>query len=340
LRRELVAASDLFWRISMRRTAVVALGGNAFTREGQRGTYAEQAGNALAMAHSVNALIQGGWNVAIVHGNGPQVGSLAIQQEESAALVPAQPLFALDAMTEAQLGSMIALSLRRVSRGQVEAVAVVTHTVVSMQDPSFLNPTKPIGPFLTAEQVKELADIRGWTIAEDAGRGYRRMVPSPTPVSIVESAAIRTLIASGAVVIAAGGGGIPVVAAEDGYVGVDAVVDKDYAAEQLATSIGADTLILVTAVEQVHLNFGTPQQRALDLVTCAEAERWLAEGQFPAGSMGPKVHAAIRFLKNGGRRVVITTPELAAEALEPAADSTPRVGTTIVLSDSLAAANP
>jgi carbamate kinase len=323
----------------MRRTAVVALGGNAFTREWQRGTYAEQASNALAMAHSVYALIQGGWNIAIVHGNGPQVGSLAIQQEESAALVPAQPLFALGAMTEAQLGSMIVLSLRHVSRGQVEAVAVVTHTVVSMEDPAFLHPTKPIGPFLTAEQVKELADTRGWTIAEDSGRGYRRMVPSPKPVSIVESAAIRTLIAGGAVVIAAGGGGIPVAAAEDGYVGVDAVVDKDYAAEQLATSIGADTLILVTGVEQVQLNFGTPRQRPLDMITSAEAERWLAEGQFPEGSMGPKVHAAIRFLKNGGRRVVITTPELAAEALEPAADGTPRVGTTIVLSDSLAAAN-
>ena len=153
----------------MRRTAVVALGGNAFTREWQRGTYAEQASNALAMAHSVYALIQGGWNIAIVHGNGPQVGSLAIQQEESAALVPAQPLFALGAMTEAQLGSMIALSLRHVSRGQVEAVAVVTHTVVSMEDPAFLKPTKPIGPFLTAKQAKELADTRGWTIAEETG---------------------------------------------------------------------------------------------------------------------------------------------------------------------------
>jgi carbamate kinase len=209
-----------------------------------------------------------------------------------------------------------------------------------MEDPAFLKPTKPIGPFLTAKQAKELADTRGWTIAEDSGRGYRRIVPSPKPVSIIESAAIRSLIASGAVVIAAGGGGIPVAAAEDGYVGVDAVVDKDYAAEQLGTSIGADTLILVTGVEQVQLNFGTPQQRPLDLITSAEAERWLADGQFPEGSMGPKVHAAIRFLKNGGRRVVITTPELAAEALEPAADGTLRVGTTIVLSDSLAAANP
>ena len=323
----------------MRRTAVVALGGNAFTREGQRGTYAEQASNSLAMAHSINALIQAGWNVAIVHGNGPQVGSLAIQQEEGAALVPAQPLFTLGAMTEAQLGSMIALSLRHASRGQLETVAVVTHTVVAIDDPAFSNPTKPIGPFFTLDQVKELADTRGWIMAEDSGRGYRRVVASPKPVAIVESKAIRLLIAGGAVVIAAGGGGIPVVAAEDGYVGVDAVVDKDYAAEQLASSVGADTLVLITGVEQVQLDFGTPRQRALEMMTCAEAERWLGEGQFPEGSMGPKVRAGIRFLKNGGRRVVITTPELAVEALEPVAEGKPRVGTTIVLSDFMAAAN-
>jgi carbamate kinase len=323
----------------MRRTAVVALGGNAFTREGQRGTYAEQCANALAMAHSTNALIQSGWNVAIVHGNGPQVGSLAIQQEEGAELVPAQPLFTLGAMTEAQLGSLIALALRRASRGRVEAVAIVTHTVVSLDDPAFAHPTKPIGPFFAADQVAELADTRGWTMAEDSGRGYRRVVPSPRPILIVESAAIRTLIATGTVVIAAGGGGIPVVASDDGYVGVDAVIDKDYAAEQLASSIGADTLLLVTGVEQVQLDFGKPTQRAIDLMTSAEAERWLDDGQFPEGSMGPKVRAGIRFLKNGGRRVVITTPELAPEALAPVEDGRPRAGTTIVLADSLAKVN-
>jgi carbamate kinase len=320
----------------MRRTAVIALGGNAFTREGQRGTYAEQSANALAMAHSTNALIESGWNVAIVHGNGPQVGSLAIQQEESSALVPAQPLFALGAMTGAQLGSLITLSLRRASRGRVEAVSIVTHTVVSLDDEAFTNPTKPIGPFFEADRADELADTRGWTMAEDSGRGYRRVVPSPKPLSILEISAIRSIIASGGVVVAAGGGGIPVVAADDGYVGVDAVIDKDYAAEQLASSIGADTLVLVTGVEQVQLDFGKPTQRALDLITSAEAQHYLAEGQFPEGSMGPKIRAGIRFLNNGGRRVVITTPDLAAEALEPVADGRPRVGTTIVLSNSLA----
>jgi carbamate kinase len=314
----------------MRRTAVVALGGNAFTRAEQRGTHSEQADNAFAMAQAINALITGGWHVAIVHGNGPQVGSLAIQQEEGAAYVPAQPLFTLGAMTEAQLGSMIALSLRRASGGELETVAVVTHTVVSADDPAFTRPTKPIGPFFSAEQAGQLAEARNWVMVEDSGRGYRRVVPSPKPVSIVESRAIGLLIAGGAVVIAAGGGGIPIMETDEGYVGVDAVVDKDYAAEQLATSIGADTLVLVTGIEQVQLDFGTPRQRALDLISCADAERWLAEGQFPEGSMGPKIRAATNFLRHGGSRVVVTTPELAAVALAETPDGRPRAGTVIV----------
>lgn len=323
----------------MRKTAVVALGGNAFTREGQRGTYAEQSANALEMAHGTNALIEGGWNIAIVHGNGPQVGSLAIQQEEGRDLVPAQPLFALGAMTEAQLGSLIVLALRRASHGRVEAVSIVTHTVVSLDDEAFTRPTKPIGPFFSEDMVQELQDTRGWTMQEDSGRGYRRVVPSPKPIAILESSQIRSMITSGVIVIAAGGGGIPVVSADEGYSGVDAVVDKDYAAEQLATSIGADTLVLVTGVAQVQLDFGKPTQRGLGLMTTAEAERYLAEGQFPEGSMGPKIRAAIRFVNNGGRQAVITTPELAADALEPVLEGQPRVGTTIVLATSLAGVN-
>lgn len=320
----------------MRRSVVVALGGNAFTKEGQRGTYLEQSTNAMAMAHGTYSLILAGWNVAIVHGNGPQVGSLAIQQEEGADFVPAQPLFQLGAMTEAYLGSMISLALRRASHGRVEAVAVVTHTVVAPDDPAFDRPTKPIGPFFPAAEVEELTGERGWTMVEDSGRGWRRVVPSPRPISIVESTAIRTLVNSGAVVIAAGGGGIPVVATEDGYVGVDAVVDKDYAAEQVASSIGADTLVLVTGVEKVAINFGTPDMRNLDVMTTREAEAYLAEGQFPEGSMGPKVRAAISFVRNGGRRAVITTPELVAEALADTGEGPNRIGTTILLADSMA----
>jgi carbamate kinase len=320
----------------MRKTAVVALGGNAFTREGQQGSYAEQAVNALAMAHSTNALIQGGWNIALVHGNGPQVGSLAIQQEEGVSLVPPQPLFALGAMTQAQLGSLIALSLRRASRGRVQAVSLVTHVVVSLDDEAFENPTKPIGPFFDAAAVRELSDTRGWTMVEDSGRGYRRVVPSPKPQSILEIDAIKAIVDSGSVVIAAGGGGIPVVAAEDGFTGVDAVVDKDYAAQQLASSLGADTLVLVTGVEQVQLDFGKPTQRAIEIMNTSEAEKYLSEGQFPEGSMGPKIRAGLRFLQSGGRQVVITTPELAAEALEPVAAGQRRVGTTMVLAGDLA----
>ena len=320
----------------MRRSVVVALGGNAFTKEGQRGTYTEQSTNALAMAHGTYTLIQSGWNVAIVHGNGPQVGSLAIQQEEGADFVPAQPLFQLGAMTEAYLGSMISLALRRASQGRVEAVAVVTHTVVAFDDPAFDRPTKPIGPFFPAAEVEGLTSERGWTMVEDSGRGWRRVVPSPRPISIVESAAIRTLVNSGAVVIAAGGGGIPVVATEEGYVGVDAVVDKDYAAEQVASSIGADTLVLVTGVDKVAINFGKPDMRMLDVMTTTEAEAWLAAGQFPEGSMGPKVRAAIDFVRNGGRRAVITSPEMVAEALASTGAGPDPIGTTIVLSESLA----
>jgi carbamate kinase len=323
----------------MRKTAVVALGGNAFTREGQQGSYAEQAENALAMAHSTNALIQCGWNVAVVHGNGPQVGSLAIQQEEGVTLVPPQPLFALGAMTQAQLGSLIALALRRASRGRVQAVSLITHVVVSLDDEAFENPTKPIGPFFDADDVRELSDTRGWTMVEDSGRGYRRVVPSPKPRAILEIDAIRAIVDSGAVVIAAGGGGIPVVSSDDGYTGVDVVVDKDHAAQQLASSLGADTLVLVTGVEQVQLDFGKPTQRAIEIMTTTEAEKHLGDGQFPEGSMGPKIRAGLHFLNSGGRRVVITTPELAAEALEPVSPGQRRVGTTMVLASNLAGAN-
>lgn len=323
----------------MRRSVVVALGGNAFTKEGQRGTFDEQEFNALTMAQGTFQLLQSGWNVAIVHGNGPQVGSLAIQQEEGAELVPAQPLFSLGAMTEAYLGSLIALALCRASHGSVQAVAIVTHTVVDADDPAFSRPTKPIGPFFTGAQVDQLATERGWTMVEDSGRGWRRVVASPKPISIVESGAIRTLVDSGSVVIAAGGGGIPVVATPDGYVGVDAVVDKDYAAEQVAASIGADTLVLVTGVEKVAIDFGKPTQRSLDVMTAAQAQAYLDEGQFPEGSMGPKVRAAIDFVQHGGRRAIITSPESVAEALEAGLrfdGDKPLPGTSIVLTQSTA----
>ncbi|MGH9003633.1 MAG: carbamate kinase, partial [Acidimicrobiia bacterium] len=285
----------------MAKTAVVALGGNALTREGQEGTHEQLAANAMAMARSVSSLLRDHWRVVLVHGNGPQVGNLAIQQEEGTDVVPEQPLFSLGAMTQGQLGSLFALALRKVLGSRApEIVPLVTHSEVDPADPAFSHPTKPIGPFLTPEEAQAFAAERGWAVREDAGRGWRRVVPSPEPVRILESGAIRALLDAGVVVIAAGGGGIPVTPTATGHQGVDAVIDKDYAAERLATSLGADALVLVTSVEAVLLDYGTPQQRAMLEMSVDDAEAHLSDGQFPEGSMGPKVRAAVRFLRHGG----------------------------------------
>jgi carbamate kinase len=315
----------------MPRTAVVALGGNAFTREGQTGTYADQTQNAAEMARAVCALRKAGWNVVLVHGNGPQIGNLAIQQEDGAALVPPQPLFCLGAMTQGHLGSLITMALHKTAcRDDIEVAALVTHVIVSLDDPAFGRPSKPIGPFFPEDEATRLARTRGWTIAEDAGRGYRRVVPSPEPKGIVEAATLRTLVERGVVIVAAGGGGIPVVDSGKGFSGVDAVIDKDYAAETLATLLHAEALVLVTGVSHVALDFGTPKQRAISEIRVEEAERHLADGQFPEGSMGPKVRAGTRFLRNGGRTVVITTPERALGALQEQPGLDGRGGTRIV----------
>jgi carbamate kinase len=315
----------------MSRTAVVALGGNAFCREDQRGTYAEQAHNARAMAQAVHALRRTGWDVVLVHGNGPQVGNLAIQQEEGADLVPPLPLSALGAMTQGQLGSLITMSLHQTApRERLEVATVLTHVEVSLDDPAFATPRKPIGPFFSAEVATTMTETRGWTMAEDAGRGYRRVVPSPEPRAIVEATTISRLVADGVIVIAAGGGGVPVVDDGHGFTGVDAVIDKDYAAQQLANQLGAEALVLVTGVAHVALDFGTPRQRLIREIDVTEAERHLADGQFPEGSMGPKVRAGIRFLHRGGSRVVITTPDYAASALRDVPGLDGRMGTRIV----------
>jgi carbamate kinase len=300
----------------MSRTAVVALGGNAFIGAGRTGTYDEQTRNVTAMADTVWALRRAGWNVVVVHGNGPQIGNLAIQQDEGAALVPPQPLFSLDAMTQGQLGSMIAMALHGAARpDRPEIAALVTHVEVALDDPDFAVPHKPIGPFFSEPDAERLAQERGWLMSEDSGRGFRRVVPSPEPLQIVESTTLRTLVASGALVIAAGGGGVPVVSGPHGYTGIDAVVDKDYAAQVLASSLEAEALVMLTGVPHVLLDFGTPQSRAVAELPVDEAERYLKEGQFPEGSMGPKVRAAIRFIRGGGRTAVISTPDGALGAL-------------------------
>jgi carbamate kinase len=320
--------------MEMDRIAVIALGGNAFTRAGQAGTYEEQEANALTMARAVRALLRAGWGVVVVHGNGPQVGSLAIAHEESAGVIPPQPLFNLGAMTQGQMGSLISLALRRVSGWpRVQPAALVTHVTVDPADPAFAHPSKPIGPFLGRAEAEDLAARRGWSIVEDSGRGYRRVVPSPEPVDILETGAILALIQAGYVVVAAGGGGVAVVSTPDGYRGIDAVIDKDYAAQRLAGSLLAEALVLVTGVETVMLDFGTPGQRAVEEMTVEEAERHLADGQFPPGSMGPKVRAATRFLRAGGRVAVITTPELVYPSLEGRASQLEGTGGTSIVRD-------
>jgi carbamate kinase len=295
--------------------ALIALGGNALCGADQRGTYAEQRENARAMAASIGELIGTGWQVVVVHGNGPQVGALGVQQEAAATLVPPQPLFSLSAMTQGYLGSLIALALHERLGRDHQVVSVVTHVVVHGDDPAFAEPSKPIGPFYSATEARRLATERRWTMAEDAGRGFRRVVPSPEPLGILEADTIRQLVDAGIVVIACGGGGVPVAMSVDGYAGVDAVIDKDLAAQRLGSALGVHALALVTSVPAVQLGHGTPRQHDLHELGVDDAARYLAEGQFAAGSMGPKMAAAIRFIREGGEAVAITTPRLLASTL-------------------------
>ena len=312
-----------------RGTAIVAIGGNALTAEGQAGTADEIAANAALMASSLAELVRAGWQVAVVHGNGPQVGNLAMQQDAGEQLVPVQPLHQLCAMTQGQLGSVLVRAIDR-ECGPGRAVCIVTHVGVDIKDPAFAHPTKPIGPFFSEQQAHAYAADRGWTVTEDAGRGWRRVVASPRPASIIEVDAVRTLLAAGHVVLAAGGGGVAV--EEGSLTGVDAVIDKDHASAALATAAGATELYLLTGVDCVLLDFGTPLERPAHRLTAEEAAQHLADGQFPPGSMGPKVAAALSFLQDGGHRAIITS----AGRLSAAVAGDPTAGTSIERSQAAA----
>ncbi|HEU0114885.1 MAG TPA: carbamate kinase, partial [Thermomicrobiales bacterium] len=292
--------------------AVVAIGGNALIKDGQRGTIQEQMANALEMSRQLAAIVAAGWRLVVTHGNGPQVGFILLRSDRSADFLPRLPLDLCVADSQGGVGYIVADAL---SRALAEAgdprpvAALLTRTVVSPADPAFAAPTKPIGPFLPREEAERHRDDDGWAIAEDAGRGWRRVVPSPQPLRIVELDAIAALVAAGQIVIAAGGGGIPVVEeGPDRYVGVEAVIDKDLASSLLAAALGADLLLISTGVPRVSIDFGKPSQRDLDRLTVDEARRHLAAGQFPPGSMGPKMLAAIRFLEAGGPEALITSP--------------------------------
>lgn len=307
------------------RTAVIAFGGNAFVPEGASGAYDEQASAIEEMAHVVTEVCNRGYRVVVTHGNGPQVGALAIQQEESVDMVPSQPLFALGAMSQGQLGHLLTVGIRNALADQVAVSALVTHVLVDAHDEAFSTPSKPIGPFFSQQEAQRLGAERGWTVRQSSADGYRRVVASPMPADVIEIDTLRTLVEAGVLVIAGGGGGVPLVRSADGRLrGVDAVIDKDRVARRMATALEAELLVLVTGVPGVALDFGTDSERLVDEMTVAEARDHLADGQFPPGSMGPKVESAVNFLADGGQRVVITSGHFVADALDD------RHGTRIV----------
>jgi len=290
--------------------ALVAFGGNAMLPDHQRGLQSEQMRNAQKAAELMVHIVRKGYELIIVHGNGPQVGNLLIQMEEAAAKIPPYSLDVCDAMTEGSMGFMLERALvnelRRHSIDK-EVASLVSQVVVDKDDPAFAKPTKPVGPFYEKARADELARDKAWTMVEDAGRGYRKVVPSPRPIDVVNNRIIRELVEAGRIVIAAGGGGIPVILNGNGlFEGVEAVIDKDYAASLLAREVKADLFIILTAMERVFIDFGKPGQREAPVLTVDEARRHLAEGQFPPGSMGPKIRAAIEYIEAGGREVLIT----------------------------------
>lgn len=298
---------------------VLAIGGNAIIKEGQKGTIEEQIQNLLESSEPVLDLMEQGHTVVITHGNGPQVGNTLIRGEMAKSVIPEYPLDVYGAETQGNIGYLIQQTFKNkmVERNINKTIAtVVTQSIVSKEDPAFENPTKPIGPFFSKEEMEKIVAERGLTFVEDAGRGYRRVVPSPKPIKIVEKEAIETLVDNGISVISTGGGGIPVIENDGKLEGIEAVIDKDFASALLAAEIKADFLFILTGVEQVAINFGKPDQQNLSEMTVEEALRYLDEGQFPKGSMGPKIEAAIMFLEKGGKNVVITSIDKLQEALE------------------------
>jgi len=290
---------------------VLALGGNAILQRGQKGTYQEQYENIRSTMAQIANLVNDGFRLVIVHGNGPQIGATVIRHELGQAKVPPMPLHACGAETQGFLGYIIQQSLRDelAKLGAQRTVAtIITQIIVDQSDPAFKHPSKPIGPFYTKEQRDTLLrDRSDLVIEEDSGRGYRRFVPSPDPKAVVEDEAIRALVDDETVVIACGGGGIPVIRQGTHLQGVEAVIDKDLAAERLATSIHAESLVILTDVEGVYLDYGKTDQRLLSNTSPSELETYAQKGYFAKGSMGPKVEAAIRFLRNGGKRAVIAS---------------------------------
>lgn len=301
------------------RLAVVAFGGNALLRPEDRGTQEEQVARAKQAARWLAEIVRNGYRLVVVHGNGPQVGNILIQAEEASTKIPPQSLDVCVAQTEGSIGFMLQQALRNrlesIGLGG-EVATVLTEVEVDPNDVAFKRPTKPIGPFFTRYRAEALERDLGWTMREDSGRGWRHVVPSPRPLRILNMSTIVRMLESALVLVAAGGGGIPVVRGRDGqWRGIEAVIDKDYASSLLASQLRADLFIILTGVPKVSLDFGKPQQRDVDRMTTEEAERYLAGGQFPAGSMGPKIDAAVQFVRATKRQVLITDVEHLRDAL-------------------------
>lgn len=311
--------------MNKRKTAVVALGGNALSPDGKSDIHAEFANTRQSMA-AIFTFIDKGYDLVITHGNGPQVGNALLRVEMSRNKVPDVPLGVLVADTQGSIGYMIEQSLQNeLKKRQIvrNVITLVTQVLIDFDDPACKNPTKYVGQFFDESDIHELAEKNNWIVKEVKGKGWRRVVPSPHPISIINSLAIKALVNEGNIVIASGGGGIPVYIDRRGLLeGFDAVIDKDLASAVLADEIGASEMFILTGVDKVYLNFGNENEQALDSLSLEEAERLLAEGQFPAGSMGPKIEGAIRFLKHGGQSVCITSLEKIAEALNGTSGTT------------------
>lgn len=304
--------------------ALVAVGGNALAPNRERGSIADQLVASQRVAESVIRMLSDGWSVVLTHGNGPQVGFILRRSELAAGLTDDIPRIGLEiagADSQGGIGHLLAIALSNSLRKRSmpnQVVAMITHTLVQASDPGFKDPSKPIGTWYSKEQADTLGREEGWVMVEDSGRGWRRLVASPQPVRVLESAAVRCLLENHFVVVAAGGGGIPVVDDGGAYRGVEAVIDKDLVAADLAVDLKADLLVLTTGVDQIAIDFGTQSQRWLSRISALQAEQYAAEGQFPPGSMGPKIAAALDFLRRSQGQVLVTSPDALPAALDGA----------------------
>lgn len=299
--------------------ALIAFGGNVMLPADSRGSAREQYQNAKKAARLMVNIINKGYELIIVHGNGPQVGNILIQMESASNIIPPFPIDVCDAMTEGSIGYLLEKAILNELRKHSidkEVVSILTQVIVSKEDKAFQKASKPIGPFYNFFRSQQLIKEHKWEMIEDAGRGFRRVVPSPKPIDIVPKKSIRTMVENGIVVIAAGGGGIPVYINSMGYIdGVEAVIDKDHASSLIAREAGVDLFIILTGVDRVFRNFGEENQEPIKTMDIHEATRMLDAGQFPPGSMGPKIQAAIDYIKGGGKEVIITTIEKLKAAL-------------------------